>query len=192
MDIDVYEQFRKLMGTPETYAEPKPEQLANCKALVGDAIAEIVRVDGFAFYKDQRIRTVDPAAFSAVSSLWLIDGEPGEIFLITCFGDFFCWRRGFCWFVNVNEHFAVELIDSLEWFLASFLQAKGYFPSLFEGFSKAKSIIKRAPLAYDEMLAWTPALALGGSRAASALERAKILEGHAILSGLGELRLHRY
>jgi hypothetical protein len=192
MGFEPYQEFAKLMGAPQAYAKPTAKQIEVSKSVAGRTYGEIIERDGFAFYRDQRIRTVDPDAFASVADLWPLDGEVGRIFLITCFGDLFCRRGGFCWFINVNEHFAVELIDDMDWFFGNFLQAKGYFESLFEGFNVAKPLLKRTPLLPNEMLAWTPALALGGSRSDSSLEIANIAEANAILAASGELQLHRY
>ncbi len=70
------------MGPPNSYAQPTPSQIERCKSLVGEAFANVVERDGFAFYKDQRIRSVHPESFAAVAQLWPLDGEVGHIFLI--------------------------------------------------------------------------------------------------------------
>jgi hypothetical protein len=192
MIIDPYPEFAKFMGEPSCYATPTQGQLNASRTMLGDSFAQIIERDGFAFYREQRIRTVDPEALAPVARLWPLDGETGDIFMVTCFGDFFCWRGNFCWFVNVNELTAIELIDSMDWFLGSFLQSNSYLSSLVEGFKKAKPLLKKTPITADDVLAWTPALALGGSREESHLEVAKIGEAHSILAGSGPLQLHRY
>lgn len=192
MEFDPYPAFSKVLAGPAPYRSPDAEEIARLQMTLGEAFVSVVSRDGLAFYRQQRIRTVAPEDFSDVAKLWPLDGAVGEIFMITCFGDFFCWRGGYCWFVSVNDHFAIELVDSMEWFLGNLLVGKGYLGSIVEGFSKAGPVLKRHSLKPSQMLAWTPALALGGSRAESALEIVEIHEAHLMLAQLRELRLQRY
>jgi hypothetical protein len=86
----------------------------------------------------------------------------------------------------------LELIDSVDWFLGSFLPEEKYLKSRFEGIAKARKLLAHHDLTPKEMLQWVPALSMGGSREESGLEIVPMREGHQLLSQAGELRLLRY
>jgi hypothetical protein len=192
MEFDPYPDFSKFMGPVATFASPTAAEIDEAEKRVSESFARLLEKDGLATYSDGRLRTALPQAMTELAVLWPLDGNVGEIFMTTCFGDFFCWAGGFCWFVSVQELYAVELVDSVDWFLGSLLLDKKYLRSRFEGIGRAKRILADGAPKPDEMLQWVPALPMGGSRKDSALEVVDLHEGHQFLSQLGELRLLRY
>jgi hypothetical protein len=192
MEFDPYPDFSKFMGPPATFASPTAAEIDEAEKRVSESFARLIEKDGLATYSDGRLRTVLPQTLTDVATLWPLDGNVGEIFMTTCFGDFFCWAGGFCWFVSVQELYAAELVDSVDWFLGSLLLDKKYLKSRFEGIGRAKRILADGRPAPDQMLQWVPALPMGGTRKDSTLEVVDLREGHQFLSQLGELRLMRY
>jgi|tagenome__1003787_1003787.scaffolds.fasta_scaffold20900702_2 hypothetical protein len=192
MEFDPYPDFSRVIGPSEAYATPSEADLAEAQRRVSESFAHLLRHDGVATYLDGKLRTVLPQDMSSLAELWPLDGNVGEIFMTTCFGDFFCWASGFCWFVSVQELYAAELVDSVEWFLGSLLPDKKYLKSRFEGVGKGRKVLAKHELQPTEMLQWVPALPLGGSREDSSVEIMALREGHELLAQMGELRLIRY
>src|SRR5688572_25185096 len=121
MEFDPYPDFSRVLGPSKRYATPSEAELVEAERRVATSFAHILRQDGLATYRDGKLRTVLPQDMAELAALWPLDGKVGEIFMTTCFGDFFCWAGGFCWFVSVQELYAAELVDSVDWFLGSLL-----------------------------------------------------------------------
>lgn len=104
----------------------------------------------------------------------------------TAFGDFFFWDQRYCFTCSVNNSQILYSSMRVTWFLAGILTSAAFFKSL--GLPKYSNLGAKlcGPLEPDEVYLWVPAFALGGTAAASRIERGKLDVALDLLSQMQE------
>ncbi len=150
------------------------------------AIAALLLRDGLGSYAGQVLWTCDPAQWAAAAQRWLPGRARADTYLRTAFGDLFIWDGEMFWFAMVHEGLVAGSVDDDAWFLSRTLAPQG-LPMLHQGLPARVARARAAvgELAADEMYAFVPALALGGSEQDSRIERVHALEHLAMLASLG-------
>lgn len=154
-----------------------------------EPLLELLRHDGWASYASQLLWTCDPDEWNRAVSPWF-PSKRCEVFMRTAFGHFFLWDGEYCWFADAPEASTVFAVEGLDWFLGqylnpAFLKELGIVADTKRGRKEA------GDLAPDEIYMWTPALAMGGSRSDSSLEKAKAIPALAILAELTPISIER-
>jgi len=162
------------------------EAAGNASDHAPPTIAALLRRDGLGSYGRQALWTCNPAEWAAAATRWLPGRARADAYLRTAFGDLFIWDGEMFWFAMVHEGVVAGSVDDDAWFLSRTLGPQG-LPSLHQSLphriARAKSIA--GELAANEMYAYVPALALGGTEEDSRIVRVPALEHLAMLAELG-------
>ena len=148
----------------------------------------ILKKDGWCSYRDQVLWLCDPDDWVPAARAWMPECVDADVLVRSGFGDLFVWDGGNFWFVNVHTATAMMMVPDADWFFSQSLTDKEFAPSTHLPERLAKAREQAGPLEWDEMYAYTPALAIGGSQETSKIERVKAREAQAMLAKLAPLK----
>ena len=150
---------------------------------------EILKKEGWCSYKEQVLWLTDPDDWTVSARAWFSDtADARQVFVRTAFGDLFVWDGQVYWYAMVHESIVARSDDDPNWFFSRTLPDKGFAPNTHLP-PRVKAARKVAgSLEWDEMYAYVPALALGGSEKTSRIDRVKAREALVLLAGLAPVR----
>ncbi len=152
------------------------------------ACMALLERDGWCSYKDQVLWSCDPDDWRAAVKAWLPDRVRAEAVLRTSFGDLMVWDGEMFWYVMVHDAIVASTVDDDAWFLSHTLTAKDFAPQTHLPGRTRRAREVAGELAPDEMYAYVPALAAGGSEAGSRVVRVAALEQLVLLAGLTDIQ----
>jgi hypothetical protein len=180
--------FAKAFGEPTPYRDFTPADKSRLGARLPSVLQAILSKDGWASYKDQAFWLCDPDDWREAAAAWFPDTPGAEVFGRSAFGDLLVWDGAMFWYARVHEAVVIMLVDDADWLFSRTLcdQDFSLHDSLPADVKRARDAVGR--LAWNEMYALTPALALGGDPTTSKIDRVLAKEHLAMLAGLGPIK----
>ena len=166
--------------TPTQTTPAAPALIEAYRGLLPDALLELWRIGGIGQYNDGLLNVIDPDRYKDVLWGWLMreEEDPSRLpIAISAFGTIFYYRRlsdeGDEDVASIDPHTSggEVLIWSLEDFFNETLCDPEFVEQDLEAPLFRDALAAQGPLAPDQMYCPVPALRLGGSKRADALDR---------------------
>jgi hypothetical protein len=182
------EKFWKVFGVGEQYRPYSDEDDARLSGRIPSVMRQILKQDGWCSYKEQVLWLCDPDDWDAAARAWFPEAERPQVFARSAFGDLFVWDGELFRYVMVHDSLVMTSVPDGDWFFTRVLTAPDFAPQTHLPVAVRDARAKAGRLAWDEMYAYVPALALGGSEETSRIERVKALEALSMLSQLSPIK----
>lgn len=187
--FDPIAKFDKQFGKPTSVTGFAAADEKRLGRRLPETLLKLLRRDGFASYSTQLLWTCDPDEWNGPVGPWR-PSKKAEVFMRSSFGHFFLWDGQYCWFADAPEAETTFATDDIDWFLGRFLN-KPFLDDLGLVPDTARAHKEAGDLAEDEIYMWTPALALGGSKAESTIEKSQAKPGLALLADLTSISIEK-
>ena len=183
---EALKEFWASYGPGEKYRDYTEADEARLADRLPEVMRTILRKDGWCAYKNQVLWLCDPDDWAPAAGAWFPDAPSAQVVARSGFGDLFV-SSGVYWTVLTHESQIVENGEDPNWFFGRTITAKS-FTTRSDLPPKVRAARKSAgALAWDEMYAYEPALALGGSSKSSDVVRVKAREQLVLLSQLAPI-----
>jgi hypothetical protein len=171
-----FDTFRESFGAPATYRPYDEAARARLAGRLPDGLEALLLEDGFAVYADGLVTTCDPDDLEPAARAWFPDNPEVVLFGHGAFGDVFVWDGQE---VGVLDPHVGQLdpvaLDAEELFEMAFTRPSYRERALHAARAADRAGALGAP-SWDEMFAYEPALALGGSGALDTVRRVGLVE----------------
>jgi hypothetical protein len=184
---EAVQDFTKRFRAGTRYREYTASDDERLKGRIPAAVRLLLQRDGFSSYRDQIFWLCDPDDWTAVPPAWFPDVPNAQVLARSSFGDLFVFGESM-WMAMVHEAGTMPSARDPSWFFAETVTSKGMF--ILDDIPKMTKAARQAAgsLAWNEIYTYVPALALGGNRETSAIERVKAPEQLVILSQLAPIK----
>ena len=205
-NLEFGEEFRAAYGTGVRYREFGPDDRRRLSDTVPEYLLNLWETDGWAGYRDGLLWTVDPSDFTDVVAAWNLPAdlmEHGPLVPVarTAFGTLYLLK----YYLTAKGDLAQSVlnVDPVRgiysvvgpWgprFLTRTIAQEDYIEVVFDEPLARRVAVDLGGLEWNEMYAYEPALALGGSGAAETLRQVNIFAHHMFLSQAMTLRNQKY
>lgn len=166
--------------TPTQTTPAAPALIEAYRGLLPDALLELWRTAGIGQYNSGLLSVIDPDRYKEMLWGWLMreEEDPSRLpIALSAFGSIFYYRRlsdeGDEDVTLINPHTSegAVLVWSLEDFFNETLCDPEFIEDTLEAPLFREALAINGPLATDQMYCYLPALRLGGSPSANALDR---------------------
>jgi len=141
--------------------------------------------EGFAGYGSGLLWVADPAQLQDPLNDWVGDEHPGAIGIArSAFGDMLFWHGGEAHYLHVLYGRSVALSDDLELLFEYTLCKDSYLDDVVDRKLFKQALKKYGPLQADEVYAFVPAIAAGGSGKLANIQKQKLREHLSFLAQL--------
>lgn len=179
-DIDL-KKYQKVLGPGTQYRALNGSELSDLQESVPPIMHGLLSDSGLCSYQKQKIWFCDPRDYTLVAERFTNIIPNGRVLARTAYGELFIWDGEAYWFVMVHEGTIMWLIGDDNWFFSYVIAQEEFTPG-----SMRNALKQAGELEWNEIYTYVPALALGGDRRDSKIERVKLNEGVAILAELQE------
>ena len=188
--FDHLKLFDKAHKKDMAYKPFETADAARLKKRLPVALTILLKRDGFASYDKGLLWTCDPDDWNKSAKPWFPE-KPAEVFMRTSFGQLFLWDGKYCWFAKTTEGQVNFSVVGMDWFLGRFISPNVVLKELGIKADTDRARKQAGELAADEVYAWQPALALGGSRADSGIERVNASAALNLLASLAPIEVQQ-
>lgn len=182
--MGTFDKFAAHFGAVESSRPVSDAVLKKYKKRLPAEFLDLLAEQGSGGYAGGLFWTVSPDSLGDLLDDWLEEPAKAAVFARTAFGELFLWQEGAAWYLNVQKGSVTKVVSSMELFFNGFLLDSNIEKKVFRRPLFGKALKKLGALADDEVYAFTPALALGGSQDADSLKKAKLREYLGVLSEL--------
>lgn len=179
-------RFRDRFGPPTAARPADPAVCERYAARLPAALIDEWREVGWAAYANRCLWLVNPDDFAETVAAWLpalctdLD-RPPLVFARSAFGDLLVTHKE-KGIGQLNVHYGrFVTIGAAPHVFLNLLLDPPYVAAALDGDLAAKAVLRAGPLAADEMFAYQPALALGGSETVDSVVKVKMDPHLAIL-----------
>lgn len=203
-----FEYFLEKMGPSIETRHVAPSSVERYRGRLPDQLLAYWEQHGWCGYADGLLWTVNPQEYEAVRDAWIgdtrLNGEDTyHVIARTAFGELYCWgeRSGDSlriqpWYAlafssaGAEKYIAASRADeAIRWFFGGL--KRHYFDALDDRGRPLfmPALEKLGRLQSNQMYAFVPALALGGSATLNRLQKVSIFEQLTLLAQLAPLRI---
>ena len=180
-----FAKFNQLHGPPCHCQNVPEEVITRYQALLpAPLITHWVEI-GVCGYANGLLWLVNPLSVDDLLNVWLEPSwESAVAFARTAFGDIILWHQGRAYYLDVLNGRISALTRNLQILFDYTLLKDSYLAQVIGRERYQKALPRLGPVLHDECYAFVPALALGGSGAASTLQKVKLREHLYLLAQL--------
>jgi hypothetical protein len=190
------EEFRKAYGRGELYRAFQAADRARLAAIVPGYLLDLWESDGLAGYRGGLLWMHDPHELEAVIAAWKLP-KPVVPVARTAFGRLFVISDAVAQngstvqqMVRIDPHTATYATVGAfaEKFLTKNLAKEDYLQNALMEPETKRAAADVGPLDWNEMYAYEPALALGGSGKRETIRKVNLFNHHHLLAQLGPIK----
>ncbi len=183
------ERFDAVWGNGTRYRELDAATETRLAAKTPETFVELLKRDGFCGYRGGALWMCDPDDWAPVARAWLPHSPGAAVIARSSFGRVYVWDGTIVWSVAATESIVQKFYDNGLYFFAGSLWMLGQFDGEQMEQQTREAAAAHGPLAWDEMYAYVPALALGGSPSTTKVERVKAREHLVMLAQLAPIQV---
>ncbi len=187
----MFQSFFEIYGTGERYASAGSEPRSASGVEFSEEYLQFVEQYGYCSYGDGVLWTTDPAQMAPVLRRWGPLVKDFAVFARTANGSLYLWNGDSVRVLHPHTASLVGVGPDIEmFFMSSAVDPRYRAKVLLEPIVK-QLVAQLGNLRWDEMFAFVPALALGGTGAVESMKKANLAEHHAYLAQLEPLKVAR-
>lgn len=195
-----WQMFHDAFGEGKRYRACQPEDLQKFSFLP-EWFLKLWEQDGWAGYRNGLFWTIDPEQFAPLVELWSPPQSPLFPVARTAFGTIYLLKEFRA--ESGNIAYSVAEIDphtasysivgpGARLFITEAIAKPDYIKDVFWEPKVKRAAKDLGPLEWNEMYAFEPALALGGSGKPETVRKVNLFDHHTMLAQLGELKFVKY
>jgi hypothetical protein len=194
------EEFRSAYGQGTQYRMFQPADRSRLEATVPGFLLDLWETDGWAGYRGGLLWTLDPQDLDPVVAAWNVPKQALVPVARTAFGKLFLLHAAVApngsevrEVVGIDPHRGTysTLAGIAERFFSKVLAKDSYIQASLMEPETQRAAKDLGPLAWNEMYAYEPALALGGSGKPETVRKVDLINHHLLLSQLAPIKLQR-
>jgi hypothetical protein len=167
--------------------KPTPALIAKYRALIPPEVMTVWEQYGFGTFCDGYLKVVNPDEYAdLLADTYQLTSTPSlgppVVLFATAMGDLLIWEQGYVELIDYRHGRTDTVGKSFKWFFRDLAEDSYLDERLFwEPYPAARERLGEP--AFDECFGYVPLLALGGPETADHLEKVKLREHIALISG---------